>query len=54
MKSQSAARQPEIYCRVIWLSFADVYSLKTFFALLYLKGNLIALIETLVPGTGDG
>jgi hypothetical protein len=42
-------------CGAFWvLRLADVYSLKTFLAFLNLKGNLIALLETLVPGTGDG
>lgn len=43
------------YCvwLMVWLDLTDVYSLKSLFAILHLKGDLITLIEGFVTVTVD-
>lgn len=38
---------------MVWLNFTNVYSLKSLFSILYLKGNLIAFVEGFVTITID-
>jgi len=52
-KSQSVAQQIGISIFSARLDLADSYCLKPFLALLYLKGNLVALVQVLEAVTGD-
>lgn len=52
-KSQSVAQQIGISVVFLRLDPADFYCLKPFLALLYLKGNLVALVQVLEAVTGD-
>ena len=52
-KSQSVAQQIGIPVVFLRLDPADFYCLKPFLALLYLKGNLVALVQVLEAVTGD-